>query len=101
MSTLAARIDETLTTHLQTWNTTTTLLALDLSILLLYPVLVTLTAADPDTHPLLLARQSAINPVRRKHESAVYRSPEVPFGGPLKQGLGIRAEGAPVWARKR
>lgn len=101
MSHLAARLDDLLTHHLATWNTTTTLLALALTLLLLYPMIATLTAADPDTHPLLLARQSAINPVRRKYESAVYRSPEVPFGGPLKSGLGIRAEGAPVWARKR
>jgi hypothetical protein len=35
---------------------------------------------DPDTHPLLLARQALASYVRQPGESAVFRSPETPHG---------------------
>jgi hypothetical protein len=35
---------------------------------------------DPDTHPLLLARQSQASYVRQPGESAIFRCPEIPHG---------------------
>ncbi|KAL8802541.1 MAG: hypothetical protein Q9200_006548 [Gallowayella weberi] len=77
------------------WNIYTTLLCLGLVTYLLYPVFF---SRDPDTHPLLLARQSSPSYVRQPGESATYRSLETPQGYPLKSGLNVKDPGAPRWA---
>lgn len=77
------------------WSLLTSLLALTLVAFLAYPILY---PDEPDTHPLLLARQSSASPIRNKYESPVYRSPEVPYGYPLKTGLNVKDAGAPRWA---
>ncbi|KAL8922794.1 MAG: hypothetical protein Q9172_003428 [Xanthocarpia lactea] len=77
------------------WSIYTTLLCIGLVTYLVYPIFF---ARDPDTHPLLLARQSSPSYVRQPHESAVYRSLETPLGYPLKSGLNVKQPGAPKWA---
>ncbi|RMY66445.1 hypothetical protein D0862_15194, partial [Hortaea werneckii] len=80
---------------LSDWGFVTTLLALVILAFVAYPILY---PDEPDTHPLLLARQTSPAPVRNKNESAAYRSPEVPYGYPLKTGLNVKDPGAPRWA---
>ncbi|KAL8684912.1 MAG: hypothetical protein Q9224_006068, partial [Gallowayella concinna] len=77
------------------WSIYTTLLCIGFVTYLLYPVFFT---RDPDTHPLLLARQSSPSYVRQPGESATYRSLETPQGYPLKSGLNVKEPGAQRWA---
>ena len=88
-------LDQRLSSLLADWGILTTLLALIIAAFVAYPILY---PNEPDTHPLLLARQSSVNPVRSKNESALYRSPEVPHGYPLKTGLNVKDEGAARWS---
>lgn len=95
MANVIEKADAQIASFLSDWSIVTTLIALTIVAFVAYPIIY---AAEPDTHPLLLARQSSINPVRRKYESAVYRSPEVPVDTPLRTGLNVKAPGAPRWA---
>ncbi|EMC93947.1 hypothetical protein BAUCODRAFT_214756 [Baudoinia panamericana UAMH 10762] len=95
MSNYLEQTDALLASFLSDWGFLTTILAVVIAGLLAYPFLF---AEEPDTHPLLLARQSSSAPVRNKNESAAYRSPEVPYGTSLKSGLNVRDAGAPRWA---
>lgn len=95
MANILERLDAQIASLLSDWSLITTGLALTIAALLLYPIIF---PEEPDTHPLLLARQSAINPVRNKYESAIYRSPEVPPGSPLRTGLSVKEIGAPRWS---
>lgn len=88
--------DAQLGTLLADWSIITTILALVVASLLAYPIIY---PNEPDTHPLLLIRQSTASPVRNKNESAIYRSPETPYGYPLKTGLNVKDAGAPRWAQ--
>ncbi|KAF7194921.1 Long-chain-fatty-acid--CoA ligase 3 [Pseudocercospora fuligena] len=90
-----ASLDRAISNVLADWGITTTILALALAAYLVYPVVF---PDEPDTHPLLLARQATASPVRKKGESAVYRSPEVPHGYPLRTGLNVKDPAAPRWA---
>jgi hypothetical protein len=94
MANLVEQLDAYIAAAFSAWNTYTTLIALALFAYVAYPLFFW---HEPDTHPLLLARQAAASPVRQPHESAVYRSTEVPHGYPLKTGLSVRAPGAPKW----
>ncbi|KAK5116183.1 hypothetical protein LTR62_008509 [Meristemomyces frigidus] len=89
------RLDAQLATLLSQWSVTTTLLALVIVAVVAYPIIY---PSDPDTHPLLLARQTSAAPIRNKGSSAAYRSPEVPYGTQLRSGLNVRDVGAPRWA---
>lgn len=80
------------------WNAYTTLISTVLALVVLYPLL---TWQEPDTHPLLLARQSSASPVRSEGESATYRSSEAPYGYPLRTGLNVKDPGAPRWSGGR
>ena len=80
------------------WNSLTTVLA---TVILLYIAYPFLTGRDPDTHPLLLARQATASPVRKQGESAIFRSLETPYGYPLKTGLNVKDPGAPRWSSGR
>lgn len=91
-------LDATVAKVLADWSLLTTLLALVIVAFLAYPIIF---PDEPDTHPLLLARQATASPVRNKGESAVYRSPEVPHGYPLKSGLNVKDASAPRWAAGR
>ncbi|KAI7331958.1 acetyl-CoA synthetase-like protein, partial [Hortaea werneckii] len=92
---LLESLDYKIAEVLSEWGILTTLLALVILAFVAYPILY---PDEPDTHPLLLARQSSAAPVRNKNESAAYRSPEVPYGYPLKTGLNVKDPGAPRWA---
>ena len=92
---LLESLDYKIAEVLSDWGIVTTLLALVILAFVAYPILY---PDEPDTHPLLLARQSSAAPVRNKNESAAYRSPEVPYGYPLKTGLNVKDPGAPRWA---
>jgi hypothetical protein len=95
MANAIERVDQQLSLLLADWGVLTTLLALVIAAFVAYPILY---PSEPDTHPLLLARQSSVSPVRSKNESALYRSPEVPHGYPLKTGLNVKDEGAARWS---
>ena len=98
MANLLAQLDAQLTTVLSDWGLSTTVLALTIIAFVAYPIIY---QEEPDTHPLLLARQSSVSAVRNKNESAVYRSPEVPQDSPLRSGLGVKDVGQPRWASGR
>ena len=77
------------------WNGVTTLIFLMILITLVYPVIF---STEPDTHPLLLSRQSTASDVRQHGESAIYRSNETPHGMPLRSGLNIKEKSAAAWS---
>ena len=80
------------------WNIYTTLICLALGAYLIYPLL---SYTDPDTHPMLLARQSSNSYVRQPGESATYRSLDTPHGYPLRSGLNVKDPGTPKWSAGR
>ena len=80
------------------WNGVTTAIFLVILFLLAYPAIF---SEEPDTHPLLLSRQSAASNTRQHGESAVYRSNETPHGAPLRSGLNIKGEGKAKWSNGR
>ncbi|TAQ87246.1 hypothetical protein B7494_g4411 [Chlorociboria aeruginascens] len=96
--TLMVKLDETVTSVLGDWNTYTTIISGALIIFFTYQVI---TSRDPDTHPMLLARQAQASPVRQQGESAVFRSHSTPHGIPLNSGLNVKDPGASKWARGR
>ncbi|KAL8357242.1 hypothetical protein RB598_002196 [Gaeumannomyces tritici] len=91
-------IDEGLTGLVGQWNSYTTTFVTLLLGILTYSLF---TRADPDTHPMLLARQAQPAPVRQEGESAVYRSHASPHGMPLNTGLNVKDPGASKWSRGR
>ncbi|EME43487.1 hypothetical protein DOTSEDRAFT_72759 [Dothistroma septosporum NZE10] len=95
MSSSLQSLDAQIAKVLSEWSLVTTVLAVILIGFLIHPLIY---ADEPDTHPLLLARQATASPVRNKGESAVYRSPEVPHGYSLRTGLNVKDHGAPRWA---
>ncbi|KAK4934184.1 hypothetical protein LTR66_015685, partial [Elasticomyces elasticus] len=98
MANLIEQLDAQISTVLSDWSLSTTILATLLVLFIAYPIF---TYSDPDTHPLLLARQATLSPVRQPHESAIYRSLETPHGWPLKTGLNVKDPGAPKWTSGR
>ncbi|KHO01506.1 AMP-dependent synthetase/ligase [Metarhizium album ARSEF 1941] len=80
------------------WNGYSTALATALVVLVTYRIM---SAAEPDAHPLLLARQSVPSAVRNEGESAVYRSQSAPHGMALNSGLNVKDPGAPKFSRGR
>ena len=98
MSTIYAvfeKLDDQISSTISEWNLWTTAIALLLASVVACGVILW---EDPDTHPFLLLRQSTPAPVRQPGGSAVYRSPQRPHGYPLRSGLDIKVDGAPVWA---
>ena len=80
------------------WNTySTVLVTLLIGIMTVYLS----SRRDPDTHPLLLARQAQGSPVRQEGESPVYRSRNTPHGMALNTGLDVRDPGTAKWAKGR
>ncbi|ROW11699.1 hypothetical protein VPNG_05578 [Cytospora leucostoma] len=92
------QFDEGVTGLLGQWNSWTTGFATILVLFLSYQVF---ARRDPDTHPLLLARQAQPSPVRQEGESSVYRSHSAPHGMPLNAGLNVKDPGASKWSRGR
>ncbi|EGX94866.1 hypothetical protein CCM_03137 [Cordyceps militaris CM01] len=98
MSNVLEALDAGLTGLFGQWNAYSTGLVTVLVVVLGYRIF---HAADPDVHPILLARQSTASTVRKEGESAVYRSPLAPHGMPLNAGLNVKSPGASKWARGR
>lgn len=92
------KADAVLLDLFQQWSISTTVIATLLFFYFAYPWL---TWKDPDVHPFLLARQASPSPIRQPGESAVYRSIEIPYGYPLRAGLGVKDPGAPKWSSGR
>lgn len=76
------------------WSIYSSLLTVIFVSYLLYPLFF---GKEPDTHPLLLARQATPAQIRQPGESAIYRSLEAPHGYPLRSGLNVKDAGAPKW----
>ena len=93
-NTLLHHLDSQLDQLFSGWNIYTTLLTVILVTYLVYPLFF---LQEPDTHPLLLARQASASPVRQPGESAIYRSLEAPHGYPLRTGLNMKDPDAPKW----
>lgn len=91
-------LDETLTSILGEWDIYSTTIATFVFVLFAWRVF---TSRDPDTHPMLLARQAQPSSIRQAHESPVYRSQSTPHGMDLNAGLNIKDEGVSKWARGR
>ena len=98
MANFLEQLDAKLAETLSGWNFYTIVIGLVIVGVLAFPLL---TGKDPDTHPLILARQATAAPVRQPGESAVYRSLETPHGYPLKTGLNVKDPGAPRWSSGR
>lgn len=91
-------IDNTIGEFFAQWDTTSTIIAGLLVIVLIYPLFIN---AESDIHPFLLARQAAASPIRHPGESATYRSTEIPYGYPLRSGLAIKDPGTSKWTTGR
>ena len=98
MTNIVEQIDEQLAALLSSWDVYTTIIALILAVFVIYPLFL---GQEPDTHPMLLARQARPAPVRNPRESAVYRSLESPHGFPLRSGLNVKDPGAPRYSAGR
>jgi hypothetical protein len=95
---LMLKLDETLTSILGDWDIYTTSIAVVILSVFAYQLF---NRRDPDVHPMLLERQAQRSPVRKKGESAVYRSQSSPHGMELNTGLNVRDPGINKWARGR
>lgn len=97
-SSLLQQLDAQLDALFVGWNIYTTLICIVLGVYLVYPLFY---YTEPDTHPMLLARQSSNSHVRQPGESAIYRSLETPHGYSLRSGLNVKDPGAPKWTSGR
>jgi hypothetical protein len=92
------KFDEGVTGFFGQWNSYSTAIATALVLLVSIAVY---SRQEPDTHPMLLARQASAAPVRAEGESPIYRSHSAPHGMPLATGLAVRDAGAMKWSRGR
>ncbi|KAK1655554.1 hypothetical protein BDP81DRAFT_456508 [Colletotrichum phormii] len=92
------QMDEGVSGFFGQWNAYTTALVTFLVAIVTYRIV---SSQDPDTHPMLLARQAQGSPVRQPGESPIYRSHSAPHGMPLNSGLNVKDPGASKWARGR
>ncbi|KAH6686382.1 hypothetical protein F5X68DRAFT_15588 [Plectosphaerella plurivora] len=91
-------LDEGVTGLFGQWNNYTTAMVTLIVAAVSYRVV---TGREPDTHPMLLARQAQGSPVRQEGESPVFRSHSSPHGMPLNAGLNVKEAGASKWTRGR
>ena len=95
---LVLKLDETVTRVMGDWDGSSTCI---FGLLITFVVYRIVTSRDPDSHPMLLARQAQASAVRLEGESAVYRSNSAPHGIPLNSGLNVKDPGDSKWARGR
>ncbi|KAJ4417628.1 hypothetical protein N0V85_001791 [Neurospora sp. IMI 360204] len=95
---LLLTLDEGITDFFAQWNIYTTIIVTAFIGFITYQIS---TRKDPDTHPMLLVRQSQGSPVRQPGQSPVYRGQSAPHGMPLQTGLNVKDPGASRWARGR
>ncbi|ESZ89730.1 hypothetical protein SBOR_9887 [Sclerotinia borealis F-4128] len=91
-------VDESITGVLSDWDIYSTLIVTVLIGFFTYTVL---TSRDPDSHPMLLARQSQASPVRQEGQSAIFRNHTSPHGIPLNSGLNVKDPGDSKWTPGR
>ncbi|KAI9651137.1 hypothetical protein NHQ30_001174 [Ciborinia camelliae] len=91
-------LDESITGVLSDWDLYSTLIV---SILIGFFAYTVITSRDPDSHPMLLARQSQASPVRQEGQSAIFRNHTSPHGIPLNSGLNVKDPGDSKWAPGR
>lgn len=91
-------LDSRLYAGLAEWNAYTTVIVVLIVTILVYPAFF---SAEPDIHPLLLARQSAGSRVRNPGKSATYRALDAPHGYPLRSGLNVKDPDQPRWQQGR
>lgn len=96
--TFLQQLDSQLEQLFSTWSIYTTIISISLVAYLLYPLFF---SPEPDTHPLLLARQATASLVRQPGESAIFRSLETPHSYPLRSGLNVKDPAAPKWTSGR
>lgn len=92
------KLDMAVTDVFGQWDLYTTAIFATLITFFAYQVI---TTRDPDSHPMLLARQAQASPVRQEGESAVFRSHSAPHGIPLNSGLNVKDLGDSKWTRGR
>lgn len=95
---LLLTLDEGITDFFAQWNIYSTIIVTAFIGFITYQIS---TRKDPDTHPMLLVRQSQGSPVRQPGQSPVYRGQSAPHGMPLQTGLNVKDPGASRWARGR
>ncbi|EEY14118.1 conserved hypothetical protein [Verticillium alfalfae VaMs.102] len=95
---LLVSLDQSVTGLFGQWNSYTTAMVTFLVIIVSYRIA---ASQEPDTHPMLLARQAQGSPVRQEGESPVYRAHASPHGMPLNSGLNVKDSGASKWSRGR
>lgn len=95
MASMIGQLDSLLAETLSAWNIYTTVIA---GFIVLFAGYSIFAQAEPDLHPMLLLRQASAAFVRLPGESAVYRSPEIPHGYPLRTGLNVKPPNAPAYA---
>ncbi|KAK3403310.1 hypothetical protein B0T20DRAFT_22461 [Sordaria brevicollis] len=95
---LLLTFDEGITDFFAQWNIYSTIIVTAFIGFITYQIS---TRKDPDTHPMLLVRQSQGSPVRQPGQSPVYRGQSAPHGMPLQTGLNVKDPNASKWARGR
>ncbi|CAD6452583.1 bba7797b-bae2-47ab-a55b-87d3c5f44b27 [Sclerotinia trifoliorum] len=91
-------LDETITGVLSDWDIYSTLIITALIGFFAFKVI---TSRDPDSHPMLLARQSQASSVRQEGQSAIFRNHAAPHGMPLNSGLHVKDPGDSKWTPGR
>ena len=92
------QLDEAVTGLFSQWNMYTSAIV---TLFLGFITYQLFTRQDPDTHPMLLARQADASRVRQQGHSSVYRSQGAPHGLPLNSGLNVKEPGASRWSKGR
>ncbi|KAK3953046.1 hypothetical protein QBC32DRAFT_339914 [Pseudoneurospora amorphoporcata] len=95
---LLLTLDEGITDFFAQWNIYSTIIVTAFIGFVTYQLS---TRKDPDTHPMLLVRQSQGSAVRQPGQSPVYRGQSAPHSMPLQTGLNVKDPGASRWARGR
>ncbi|KAI1103272.1 hypothetical protein F4804DRAFT_235625 [Jackrogersella minutella] len=95
---LLNQFDEGLASLMGQWNSFSTAIATALVLIISYAIM---NRVEPETHPMLLARQASGSAVRNEGESPIYRGNSAPHGMPLNGGLNVKDPGASKWAAGR
>ncbi|KAI0883163.1 uncharacterized protein GGS22DRAFT_36810 [Annulohypoxylon maeteangense] len=92
------QFDDGLGSLLSQWNSYSTAIATAFVLIITYAIM---NRVEPETHPMLLARQASGSAVRNEGESPIYRGNSAPHGLPLNGGLNVKDPGASKWAAGR
>ncbi|KAI2466527.1 hypothetical protein F4781DRAFT_445087 [Annulohypoxylon bovei var. microspora] len=95
---LLNQFDDGLGSLLSQWNSYSTTIVTAFVLIITYAIM---NRVEPETHPMLLARQAQGSAVRNEGESPTYRGNSAPHGLPLNSGLNVKDPGASKWAAGR